>query len=144
MSKISDHPEREAIEAKIASGVANRRIASLYGFSEAAVRRYKHKHFGTVAASLSSSPAVKKATAKAVTATVENLSSTERFHQRFSELRGKIDSLLLTAEKQRDGGLQIQAIREARGLLDLESKVVLQILGMKGGNEPITIRWVEE
>jgi len=38
---IATHPERAAIDAAIVAGVPNRRIATQYGLSEGAVRRYK-------------------------------------------------------------------------------------------------------
>jgi len=38
---IATHPDRAAIDAAIVAGVPNRRIATQYGLSEGAVRRYK-------------------------------------------------------------------------------------------------------
>ena len=41
---ICTHPQREAIDAALAVGEPNRRIAAQYGLSEASVRRHKAEH----------------------------------------------------------------------------------------------------
>jgi hypothetical protein len=41
---ICNHPEREAIDKALIDNVAFRRIATLYGLSEASVRRHKGDH----------------------------------------------------------------------------------------------------
>ena len=128
--KICIHQDRVAIEQLIIDNVTSRIIASKWGtFSYGTVTRHK-KHMAPILSIARN----ERTTDEVVTAVVEaTLTRTEQFHARFTELRNKVDELLATAEADGNISAQVTIIREARGLLDLESKVVLQILGM--GND---------
>ena len=41
---ICTHPDRDAVDKAVVSQAPNRQIASLYGVSEAAIRRHKRSH----------------------------------------------------------------------------------------------------
>lgn len=141
---LCSHPNKAEIEAQILDNVPNRDIERRHGIGRNAIANHKKKHMTFVAAAVQADPRVEKATEHAVTATLDNLSTTDQFRARFSEMRRKIDTILEYAEQENNVNQQIAAIREARGLMDLEARVILQILGMKNDNQPLEVRWIEE
>ena len=136
-----EHPKIIEINAALLNGDSIRDVSGRYGLAKSSVQRHKKDHLGGVDAAIAQDPRIVEATEKVINGTSDRVSD---FEVRFRELRDKIDTLLATADEEKNRALQLGAIREARGLLDLESKVVLQILGMKGDDEPIIIKWLEE
>lgn len=143
-SSIASHPKRAEIDKDLLAEIPLRTISDRYGPSKSALIRYRDQHLGSVSEEVRADPRVGEAVENAVIATVEAANGAERFNQRVATLTGKIDILLEQAEQAQNVGAQIAAIREARGLLDLESKVVIGMLGLKGDDKPLEIRWIEE
>ena len=140
---ICSHPKRRDIDAAIAANVANRRIAATHGVTEAAVRRHIKAHLGELSEAVRNDQDVQDAVSIAKETAIQEANDVSRFHKRFDELRGKVDTLLVDAEKKNDRQIQIAAIREARSLLALEATVVLQVLGMaQQKDEKLEIEWV--
>ena len=120
---ICQHDQRAEIEAALLNGRVFRKISETFSLSITALHRHKNEHM---------------ITAVARNQVVNEEEGTARFQRRFVELRQKVDDRLTKAETANDDDLIVKYLREARGLLDLEAKVVLQILGLKSeGNETI-------
>lgn len=111
--KICTHRQRSEIECEIIDGIPNSRIATKFGFSEAAVRR--HKSAGHIPLAMVKAKEIKE------TNTAENL---------FSQVKSLADravSILERAEESGDLRAACMAIREARGCLELLGKAAGEI-----------------
>ena len=64
---------------------------------------------------------------------IEQVEGSDRFIQRFKSLTATVDRVLRQAEEAEDPRATLEAVREARGLLDLESKVTITLLGIRDG-----------
>lgn len=111
--KICSHPQRALIEQDIVSGVPNSRVATRFGFSEAAVRR--HKAAGHLP----------QAMVKA-----QELQETTRAESLFTQVKSlakRAMGILEQAEASGDLRTACMAIREARGCLELLAKAAGEI-----------------
>lgn len=106
---VCGHPEREAIDAALVAGAANRRIATQYSLSEAAVRRHRRTH-------LPASLAAAKGAAEAT-----------RADDLLAQVRGlqtKALAILTRAEATGDLRAALAAIGQARSNLELLAKLL--------------------
>ncbi len=106
---ICKHPQRADIDQAIAKRqTSNTEIASLFGVTEAAIRRHASNHIP---------PALAKASQAAEVAQADTLL------REVKALRSKAYSLLLQAEQAGDLRTALQGVREARGCLELLAKL---------------------
>jgi len=107
---VCNHPEREGIDkALVAGDSSNCSLASLFGVSEAAIRRHKAAHLSTV---------LVKAQEAADMARADDLLGQVR------DLQGRAIKLLEGAEAAGDRRTALMGIREARGCLELQGRLV--------------------
>lgn len=111
--KICNHTQRPEIEQDIVSGVPNSRIASKFGFSEAAVRR--HKAAGHIPDALSKSQEIKE------------IIRADTLFSQVKSLAERAVGILEQAEASGDLRTACMAIREARGCLELLAKAAGEI-----------------
>ena len=105
---VCAHPERRAIDVAVVSGTPNRRIASRYGVSEAAVRRHVASHLP--AALARARDAAEQALAGDLLAQVR-------------ALQARALAILDVADSTGDQRTALAALREARGSLELIAKL---------------------
>ncbi len=106
---IATHPDKAQIDAAIVAGVPNRRIATQYDVSEAAVRRYKAD--GLPVTLVRAKDAEDAAHADDLLAQVRDLQS-------------RALAILDTAEAAGELRTALAAIREARGNLELLARLL--------------------
>ena len=128
---ICAHPNHAQIDALLISGTSIRDIAGQYHLSKSSVSRHKKEHLGGIPAAVAADKKVRSAVDIAKSHAIREAQGVDVFRRRFEELRAKVDDRLGKAEIANDDDIIVKYLREARGLLDLESKVVLQILGLK-------------
>ena len=102
------HPDRQLIDAATVAGTPNRRIATQYGLTEAAVRRHRTSHL----------PA-RLAKAKDAADIAEAGSLLDQLHA----LRRRALCILERAEAVDDLRAALLAIREARGTMETEARI---------------------
>ena len=108
--KVCRHKEKEAIDRLIVNGEPLRSIARQYGVSGASLGRHKEKCL------VEKLKAVKQQ---------ENLNS-EKLIRQIEHLQTKALNILAIAEKCGDLRTALQAIREARGNLELANKLMIE------------------
>ncbi len=128
-------PRRPEIDADILSGHSIRTLAERYGISTTSIFRHKRDHAGQMQLIVESDEQVQEVIEQAKSGIINRLQGPQRFESRLQELREKIDTVLEVAKEKKDYDLTIRAFREARGLLDLESRIILGLLGLKTGDE---------
>ena len=109
---ICTHAEREAIDEAIVGGVSYRNVAKRFeGVSLAGVQRHAARHLST--------------TLQAVHArrVAEDEASAATALDRFEELYGRASALLEAAEREGQGRMALDAIRELRGLLERIARI---------------------
>ena len=136
---ICQHDQKAEIDLLLASGTSIRDTAGQYHLSKSSVSRHKKEHLGGIPAAVAADKKVRSAVDIAKSHAIREAQGVDVFRRRFEELRQKVDDRLGKAETANDDDLIVKYLREARGLLDLESKVVLQILGLKdNGDDRLT------
>ena len=105
---ICTHDDRDAMDAALVRGEANRRIASRFGVCEAAVRRHKADH-------------IPNTLLKAEEA--EDIARADDLLSQLRALQGRALGILEKAERGGDYRAALSAIREARGCLELLAKL---------------------
>jgi hypothetical protein len=125
---VCEHPKRETIDRKLVGGASNRSVASIYGVSEAAVRRHKANHLP----------------AKLVMAeqAAEVVEANNLLHQ-VGDLQRRALAILDKAEEA--GGLRtaLSAIKEAMGNLELLAKLLGELDERPVVNLNISPEWLE-
>lgn len=126
--RACEHPERDAIDHAITSGVSARKVASKYGLSEAGISRHKVHHL---------SAAIAKVDAERGNA----------LHARVEGLIDRADAILTTAEQSGRVTVALGAIREMRSLLELLGKATGELddrptltVNLQASPEWLTIR----
>lgn len=100
------HPERDAIDAALASGQSNRAVAGRFGMGEEAIRRHRKRHL---------SPAI-----VAVTAEVQRRQGNERTTlERVEALTDRVEA----AAEGVSGRHFLDVARELRGALELLARM---------------------
>jgi hypothetical protein len=123
---VCDHAEREAIDKALLGGESNRRIATQYSLSEAAVRRHKADHL----------PA-RLTKAKAA----EEVSAADDLLVQVRALRSKSLSILLAAERSGDLRTALLGIREARNCIELLAKMSGELEERKSVSIVLSPQW---
>lgn len=106
--KCCTHPARAQIDAALVAGVPNRRVASQYGLSEAAVRRHRAHLPATVVV-------VEEARREAGALNILGQAQ---------ELLASAQRILERAEARKDDRVALLANREAAGRLELLAKIM--------------------
>jgi DNA-binding transcriptional ArsR family regulator len=127
---ICEHPEREAIEAALVAGeLSNRRIATHYGVTEAALRR--HVSAGHIPQRLvKAQEAAEAASADTLLAQVKGL-------------QARALAILDKAEAAGDLKTALSAIREVRGNLELLAKLLGELQQEGTVNIYLSPEWLE-
>src|SRR5437870_1772439 len=102
------HADRQAIDAAAVAGTPNRRIATQYGLTEAAVRRHRASHL----------PA-RLAKAKDAAEIAEAGSLLDQLRA----LRRRALGILERAEQADDPRTALLALREVRGTMEVEARI---------------------
>jgi hypothetical protein len=105
---ICSSTDRHAIDVALVSGTPNRRIASQYGLTEAAVRRHRAAHLPAQMA---------RARDAAELADADDLAAQVR------ALQARALAILDDADAAGDRRSALSAIREARGALELVARI---------------------
>ena len=108
--------DRSAIDAALVAGQPNRRVATQYGLSEGAIRRHKAEH-------------LPQALALAQDA-LESVRADDLLAQ-VAELQKLALGILGRAYKAGNLSAALGAIREARGCLELQAKMVATVLQLE-------------
>lgn len=108
---VCTHPQGAAINRALVGGEPNRRIATQYAVSEAALRRH-HPHIPT---------SVSKAQEK-----VESVQGDDLLRD-IRALRSKAVGILIDAEKAKDYRTALMGIREARACMEFLAKLLGEI-----------------
>ena len=106
------HPERAAIDRALAGGASNRRVAALYGVSEASIRRHKSNHLARK---------LVLAEKAAVVAEADNLLD------RLEALQSRTLAILEAAEQERDHRMALAAIAQARRNLEVVGEITKEL-----------------
>lgn len=132
---VCAHPARKAIDLDLLHGKALEHIAAEHpGLTKSALCR--HRKNGHIAQyELYGDADIQRTLTEARQAMADRLQGPRRFEDRLRELRDKVDALLAQAEREKNRKLMLDTLREARGLLDLEAKIILQLLDLKGNHE---------
>jgi len=123
-----EHPEREAIDRALVGGASNRLLASLYGVSEAAVRRHKANHL----------PA-----RLVVAQAAEEVAQADGLLEQVRDLQGRALAILAKAEAAGDLRAALGAIREARSNLELIGEVTRELDRAGTINLELSPEWVQ-
>ena len=110
---ICRHAQRQDIDKALVAGEPHRRIAERFGASPSSVYRHKQEHLPV--------PMLKAAEAREVAHGGSLL-------DQLQELQGKTLRILEQAEASGDLRTALLAIREARGCMELESKLTGQLI----------------
>ena len=124
---ICKHPERGIIEDALLAGTPFRNIAKRSGISITALHRHKHDH-------------MPESLAKAEAA--EQVRADDLLEQ-VRHLQEKALSILATAEQAGDMRTALQAIREARGNLELLAKMLGELQQEGTVNITMAPEWLE-
>lgn len=124
---ICTHNDRDAMDAALVRGEANRRIASRFGVCEAAIRRHKAEHIPDT---------LHKAEEAGDVARADNLLSQLR------ALQDRAQGILGKAEHSGDLRTALLAIREARGCLELLAKLVGELQSGTDLHVVVAPEWV--
>lgn len=106
---VCDHDEGHIINVELVASGGNRRIATQYGLSEAAVRRHRQEHIPKLL--VEASKAVERADA-------------DELLERVESLQVRTLAILETAEGSGELRTALGAIREARSNLELLAKLL--------------------
>jgi hypothetical protein len=109
---ICTHPDRKKIDEAIASGEPNTRIAASYNLKEQAIRRHKKYHIQKMV----------KAAAKKEEHRIERLA--DDIVGQVRDLNNRVLRILSDCEGDGDRRNEIAALREAKGLLELQGKLM--------------------
>lgn len=127
---VCRHPDRAAVDAALVDGEPVRTIAGRFGLSHNAVLRHRDGHLPESMA---------KAREAADVVRGDALLSQVR------ELQARALAILAAAEKAKDGRLALQAIREARGNLELLGRLAGELqagvtVNVLGSGEWVRVR----
>ncbi|WP_454115475.1 hypothetical protein [Microbacterium lacticum] len=106
--KVCTHPEREAIDAAIATGLSNVQAGARWGISKDSVRRHRDSHLSTALQAV----ATQRETAGAMKAA-----------DRAELLYQKATAVLDAATAEGKASLSLAAVRELRGIVELLAKL---------------------
>jgi len=123
---VCGHPQRHAIEKLIVGGTANRRIATQFQLSEAAVRRHKDEHLPV-------------ALVKAVE--VEELRQALDVLQQLRHINGAALTVLRDAKTAEDGELMLKAIDRVHRQIELQAKLLGDLDDRPVINVLVTPEW---
>ncbi len=125
---VCEHPEKEAMDRALVGGASNRSLASLFGVSEAAVRRHKAKHL----------PAKLVMAEKAA-----EVAEAGDLLEQVRDLQSRAYGILDKAEGAGDLRAALGAIREARGNLALLAKLLGELDERPVVNLNLSSEWLE-
>lgn len=126
---VCTHAEREAIDAAIVSGEPNRRVATRYRLSEAAVRRHRDNHISA---------------ALALAAEASGMVRADDLLQQVADLQTKAYKILAKAEKAGELRTCLLAIREAARCLELQAKMIAAALALAPPEPPrVTVEAID-
>ena len=125
---ICTHPERDAIDAELLSGTANRRIATQYSLSEAAVRRHRKSHLPAELIQAQEAQAVAQA---------------DDLLAQVVSLKDKALKILGQAETEGDLRTALAAIRETRSTLELLARLLGELREQTTVNVLVSPEWVQ-
>jgi hypothetical protein len=125
---VCSHDESHSINVELVRNGGNRRIATHYGLSEAAVRRHRAEHIPQLL--LQSSQALEVAEADDLLAEVR-------------ELQRRAYTVLDAAEQTGEPRTALAAIREARGNLELLAKLLGELQQEGTTNIHLNAEWIE-
>jgi hypothetical protein len=123
-----EHPEREAIDRALVGGASNRRLASLYGVSEAAIRRHKSNHLARK---------LVLAEKAAVVAEADNLLD------RLEALQSRTLAILEATEETHEHRVALAAIREARSNIELIGELTRELDRAGTINLELSPEWLQ-
>lgn len=123
---VCSHPERETIDAALASGEPNRRIAARFNLAESSVRRHVAEHIATLLAKAEEAEAVRA----------------DDLLGQMLELQVKTLRVLGTLEQSGDHKLWLAGLREARGNIELLAKLTHQLSDRPVVNVLIAPEWL--
>jgi hypothetical protein len=129
---VCSSPVREAIDRALVAGEPNRRLAADYGLSEASIRRHKAEHLPDAL--------VKAQAALEVLAADDLLSKAQA-------LGARALKILECAEKTGDLRTALHAIRESRGCLELQARMVATALELdreERRRRPVTLQDIDD
>lgn len=124
---VCGHPQRQDIDKALLGGESNRRIATQYSLSEAAVRRHKADHL----------PA-RMTKAKAA----EEVSQADDLLAHSRALWSKATALLLKAEQAGDLRTALSGIGQARACLELYARLAGELNDQRVTNIIMSPQWV--
>ena len=124
---VCSHPERHAIEKLIVGGTPNRRIATQFGLSEAAVRRHAAEHLPVTL--------------------VQAREAEEAAHaldvvKQLRHINGMALTVLRDAKTAGDGELMLKAIDRVHKQVELQAKLLGDLDERPVVNVLITPQWV--
>ena len=122
------HSERDAIDAELLSGTANRRIATQYSLSEAAVRRHRKSHLPAELIQAQEAQAVAQA---------------DDLLAQVVSLKDKALKILGQAETEGDLRTALAAIRETRSTLELLARLLGELREQTTVNVLVSPEWVQ-
>ena len=126
---ICTHPQREEIDKALVEGkLPNTTISSLFGVTEAALRRHKANHLPE--------QLVKAKGAK-------EASQAEDLLDQVKGLRNKAYAILVKAEEKSDLRTALSAIKEARACLELLAKLIGELDERPQINVLLSPEWVQ-
>ena len=125
---VCSHDEAHAINVALVQGGGNRRIATQYGLSEAAIRRHRAEHIPQLL--VKATEATEAAEADALLEDVRDI------HRRTL-------AILRATEAAQEHRTALAAIREARGNLELLAKLLGQLDERPVVNLTVSPEWLE-